>query len=152
MYPMLSAMIYRSRPFSLPLYDYICKYYSTISSERLLKETDINDLENAVQESKNSNQYLTKDITLETILDNVHRNSIVIVWVCFDILYGRTTEKGFNAHYIIITGFDQAYVYIHECGGIHNPPEANKQIPRDRFLKALGPDPNFMVWTSNSQR
>lgn len=150
-YPTVSVTIYRSKLFSFPIHDYICSQYEEVSAERLLKETDVNDLEDAIKECENNNQCVIKNITLETILGEVRPGKVVIVWVCFDTLYGPDTAKGFNAHYVIVTGFDPDNVYVHECGGLHSRPEANKPIQRGLFMKALDPDPNFMVWASNIQ-
>lgn len=146
-YPAVHATIYRSRLFTIPASKHIHKYYSIISAEQLLKETDVNDLEIAIQECEKNNQYLIKDITLETIFDEVRKGNVVIPWACSSTLYGRNMDKGFNAHYVIVTGFDSDYIYVHECGGTNKLPEANKPIERERFMKALGPDPNFMAWS-----
>ena len=143
----VGAVIYRLKSFTIPASEHVRKQYPAISAERLLRETDINDLEAAIKECEKNNHYLTKDFTLETILLETEKGNVVIPWVCFDTLYGRNTDKGFNAHYVIVTGFDSYYIYVHECGGINKLPEANNQIRREQFIKALGPDPIFMVWS-----
>lgn len=144
---MINVTIHRSIPLTFPVSDYIRTHYTNISSECLIRETDIDDLEKAIQEYKNNGKYIIKKISLEDVLAEVISGRVVIVWCCFDTLYGNNTEKGFNAHYIVVTGFDSDYIYIHECGGVHKQPEANKPITHKQFMKALGPDPNFMVWS-----
>lgn len=145
-YPMIQAIVYRSRSFMTPPVEHVCKYYPILSAERLLAETDVDDLEIAIRECEKNGQYVVKNVILKTILDEVKSGRAVIVWVCFDTLYKKNANDGFNAHYVIVTGFDSEYVYVHECGSSKRLPEANKPIKRERFVKALGPDPSFMVW------
>lgn len=150
-YPEIHAIIYRTKTFNVPIAEHICQSYSGVAAQHLLEETDENDLEKALQECEKRKSYSIQNITLETILAQVRPGRVVIPWACFDALYRENISNGFNAHYVIITGYDLQYVYVHECGGINKLPEANKLIERERFMKALGPDPNFMVWSINKK-
>lgn len=144
-YPELDATIYRSHPITIPVDAYIRTQYGTHSAEVLIAETDLPDLEAAIIHSEKVDRYIISPFDMKFLLQNVIEGQVVIPWIDYDVLHERNTGI-FNAHYIIVTGYDKDNVTIHECGGITSLPVAHQKISTSRFFKELGPDPDFIVF------
>ena len=72
-----------------------------------------------------------KNIPIEELLTYVSKNSIPIVLINWYVISGK---RGFNGHFLPITGYDNKKIYV------HNPGLASAQsylpIKRELFLKA----------------
>ena len=90
-----------------------------------------------------------KDLGLEDLLSYVSHDSLPIVLVNWFVLGG---VSGFNGHFLLVTGFDEEFVYVHNPGLASA--QAHLPIRRDLFLKAWeskGTDKDTVVICKKSE-
>ncbi len=142
-YPELQATIYRAHPITIPVVDYIRRYYGP-ANEHIVAETNILSLETAIRDCETKGRYRIETFDLESLLGHVTKDKVVIGWFDTNVLYEYDSDT-FKPHYNIVTGYDLDCVFMHESGNSHTLPVAHQRIGHARFMKALGPTPNFLV-------
>lgn len=142
-YPELKATIYRAHPISFPLEDYIRHYYGE-PSLHIVKETNLESLEEAVEECEVNYQYQIGTFDLEFVFDLITEDRTVIAWLDCNLLYEYETDD-FKPHFNILTGYDLDCVSMHESGNSHTLPVAHQRVGHERFMDALGPTPCLLV-------
>lgn len=142
-YPELKPTIHRTHPVTVPADSYIRHYYGA-NNEHIVEETNLPNLEKAIKECEARGLYEIGPFTLESLLGHVTEDSVVIGWFNCNILYEYETDT-FKPHYNILTGYDLDCVSMHESGNLHSLPVAHQRVGHERFMKSLGPTPNFIT-------
>lgn len=142
LYPELKVTVHRTHPVTLPLESYILQHYGE-NNEHIIAETNLPHLEQAAKECERRGLYKIGGFDLESLLHHVTENSVVIGWFDTNILYEYETDT-FKPHYNIVTGYDLDCVSMHESGNLHSLPVAHQRVGHERFMKSLGPTPNFI--------
>lgn len=143
LHPELTATIFRTHPITGPAADYIRRHYGP-TNEHIVAETNLPSLEAAIIECETKGRYRIGAFDLESLLRHVTATAVVIGWFDINVLYEYETDT-FQPHYDIVTGYDLDCVSVHESGNAHTLPVAHQRIGHQRFMKALGPTPNFLV-------
>jgi len=74
-----------------------------------------------------------KSLALEELLKIINKKTLAIVLVDWNIIKHRE-DLGFAGHYVILTGFDDKFVYVNNSSGRKGT--RNQAIPRGIFDKA----------------
>ena len=143
LYPELKATIHRTHPITVPLTLYIRHHYGE-NNEHLIEETNLEHVEKAILECETARLYQIGAFDLEFLLKHVRTDQVVICWFDINVLYEYETDT-FKPHYNVITGYDLDCVSMHESGNLHSLPVAHQRVGHERFMKSLGPTPNFIT-------
>lgn len=144
LYPELKVTIYRTHPITTPIKEYIHQYYDS-RNEHLTLETNIESVEEAIKDCEEKGRYQIGPFNLESLLSHVTPKKVVIGWFDINVLYEYDEDTTFKAHYNVVTGYDLDCVSMHESGNSHTIPVSHQRVGHTRFMKALGPTPNFLV-------
>jgi len=142
-YPELKMTIHRTHPIACPADAYIRCYYGE-RNKHLVSETNLPNLEKAIKECEAKGLYKIGAFDLESLLGHVTEDQVVIGWFDCNVLYEYEIDT-FKPHFNIVTGYDLDCVSMHESGNLHSLPVAHERVGHERFIKALGPTPNFLT-------
>ena len=104
-------------------------------------------LENETQELFNKAEELgielnEKTLTLEEIIENIKRDRIIILLLDWNTLIDK---KGYQGHFVVITGFDKESIYIHNSEAFFKVEKASF----DKARKAKGTDQDLIIISKN---
>ncbi|MDX9970375.1 MAG: hypothetical protein RBS56_00505 [Candidatus Gracilibacteria bacterium] len=105
-------------------------------AEKILKYSDLPVVIASIKKSLEYNFFENRVLPFEEIEAHISRGHIPIMGIDHNKIIGKNGE--FQGHIIIVTGFDEQFVYYHDSGP--NNPEQNKKISKSTFLEA---------WNSN---
>jgi len=86
-----------------------------------------------------------RTIDLDELLNYVSEDSVMIILLDWNVVKDNK-EKGFLGHFVVVTGFDDENVFVHDHG--LNDPKENRGIKREVFeaaRKSLGTDEDVIV-------
>ena len=86
-----------------------------------------------------------EEISLEKILGFITEDSVPIVLVDWNVVRG-TESAGYQGHFVVVVGYDEESVYVHDQGTLD--PKPNVRIQRevfDKARKAKGTDEDVVV-------
>ena len=102
-------------------------------AEKILKFTDVPTVIEATKKLLNYNIFEKKKISFEEIEEHIDQNHLPLVLID----HNKIIQKAdfYHGHFVVLTGYDDSYVYYHESGP--NNPEPNKKIKKEIFIGAL---------------
>jgi len=109
-------------------------------------KSEMDDIEKLVARAREIGVGLEKkEVELDELLGNMSEDSLIIVLLDWDVVKGQI-EKGYQGHFVVVTGWDDENVYVHNHG--LNDSEEDVGISRgvfDTARKAKGTDEDFVV-------
>ncbi|MDD4353907.1 MAG: peptidase C39 family protein, partial [Candidatus Nanoarchaeia archaeon] len=100
-------------------------------AEIIIKKTDLPVLLDSIKKLKKHDLFINKKFEFSKISDELLKGNIVIVIINTKILEGL---KGYNGHFVVITGIDDENVFYHDSGPKN--PTPNKKVKRALFESA----------------
>jgi len=102
-------------------------------AEVMLKYTDVDILVNSIKKLLRYDLFEKRKLTFEEIEQHIIQGHVPLVIIDFNKLVER--EGPYQGHFVVITGFDDEFVYYHESGP-HNP-TPNRKVPKQNFINGL---------------
>ena len=102
--------------------------------------------EQVVEDARNAGVILEeRGMSLEELLGRIGENSIPIVLLDWNVVK-RTREKGYQGHFVLIVGYDNEHVYVHNHG-LDNPTPflSIKRGIFEEARKAEGTDEDIII-------
>jgi len=111
--------------------DYIRKFYDKKTAEKLIEMTDIeSEIENTKKMIK-ENIFELKELTFNDIENWFKENYVMILLINSKMI---NNKSGYAGHFVVLTGFDKEYVFVHDSGIENGSP--NRKVKKDLFIKA----------------
>ena len=104
-------------------------------AEKIIKNLDVA-VANAYSEKAVENHLIqVKKLRFEDIEKDIEEGCVPIMIVDLNVLLDGAS-RSYNGHSVVVTGFDEEYVYYHEPGYFLFPSTPHKRVPKKLFLKA----------------
>lgn len=102
-------------------------------ADKILKFVDVPIVTKSIEKLLNYDIFEKKKISISEIEQYIKENSVPLVLIDNNKIIRK---KGFyQGHAVVITGFDDKYIYYHDSGP-HNP-TPNKKVKKKLFVEAM---------------
>ncbi|MFH1452009.1 MAG: C39 family peptidase [archaeon] len=102
-------------------------------AEKILKFTDVPVVVKSTKNLLNYNLFEKKILSLDEIEKHILEGHVLLVLVDYNKISRK--EGNYQGHSVVITGFDDDYIYFHESGPSN--PEPNKKVSKKIFEEAM---------------
>jgi hypothetical protein len=123
---------------------YIRKKYGPEAADKVLKLIDIDVVVNATKNAMKYDIFRVGILKLSEIEDNIRKGYVQLALIDWVKIIGA--QKPYQGHMVIITGFDDDNIYIHNSGPMLA--EANMKVKKELFMEAwnvVGTDNDIIV-------
>ncbi|MBD3354415.1 hypothetical protein GF361_00340 [Candidatus Woesearchaeota archaeon] len=100
-------------------------------ADRILKFMDVPVVLDSIKKLLEYDIFEKKKLKFKEIEDLIEKGAVPMMLIDYSKLSGK---KGYNGHFVVVTGFDSSNTYYHESGP--KDPEANKKINKKKFIDA----------------
>jgi hypothetical protein len=102
-------------------------------AEKILKFTDVTTLVKSIKKLLNYNIFEKRVLSLKDIEEHLKQGHIPMVLIDYNKIL--RTEGFYHGLFVVLTGFDDDYIYFHESGPRN--PEPNKKVKKEFFEEAM---------------
>ncbi len=102
-------------------------------ADRILKFVDIPIVTKSVKNLLTYNIFEKKKLSISSIEQYIERGCVPLVLIDNNKITGK--DDFYRGHAVVITGFDDKYIYYHDSGP--NNPTPNKKIKKEIFVEAM---------------
>jgi len=102
-------------------------------ADKILKFTDIPILVRAIKKLLNYNIFEKRVLSLEEIEKHIKQGHVPMVIIDYNKIIRK--KDFYQGHFVIVTGFDEEYIYYHESGPKNAEP--NKKVRKEIFKDAI---------------
>lgn len=110
---------------------YVRKHFGP-DAEEILKHADLDAWVKAAKKVLELNVFENKKLSWQEVEENINKGNPMIFLIDQNIVLDKLGE--YAGHYVVLTGFDENYVYYHESGPNHL--EANRKVSKEKFIAA----------------
>ncbi|RJQ15689.1 hypothetical protein C4573_06045 [Candidatus Woesearchaeota archaeon] len=101
-------------------------------AEKILSRIDVPVMVKATKKLLKYAIFEKKALSLKEIEQHLQQDHIPMVLIDYNKIIQK--KDFYQGHFVVLTGFDDQYVYYHESGP--NNPEANKKVKKELFKEA----------------
>jgi len=100
-------------------------------AEKVLKFMDVPVVVDSIKKLLEYDIFEKKNLKFKEVEDFMKRRAVPMMLIDYSKFSGN---KGYNGHFVVVTGFDDSSVYYHETGPKNI--EANKKVSKKKFVDA----------------
>ena len=104
-------------------------------AEKIIKNLDMAVAEEYSEKAVENNLIQVKRLRFDEIEKDIEEGYVPIMVIDLNVILDGKS-RSYNGHSVVVTGFDEKYVYYHEPGYFLSGPRAHKRVPKKLFLKA----------------
>ena len=102
-------------------------------ADKILSFTDLPVVINSIKKLFDYDVFEKRIISIKEIEDNLSKEHLIVVLIDHNII--NNIIGNYQGHAVVITGFDNNYIYYHDSGPSN--PEPNKKASKETFEKAM---------------